>query len=197
MREVIIKGTIIVFAVGVIIGIFYFVIDVTSRIWRPLIMMIFDNETYVLPMTIAFTVVLILIVGFLTTRVRLRDFFKKFIISMPILNWFFRGSRKVHEGIKEERGALVKFHDGSYYIAAIAGKRMVAGDSGEMEEMYILYSPSSPIPWSGLPIIFAKKENVIPLDMSFTKVYSITTSFGRNVPDIVKKFIPNKGADIV
>jgi len=197
MKEVVVKGTIIVFAIGVIVGIFYFVIDIISRIWRPLIMLIFNNEAYVLPMTIAFTIVLILIVGFMTTQVKIRSFFKKFVISIPILNWFFRGSRKVHEGIKEERGALVKFYDGTYYISAIAGKRQVMVDSGRLEEMYILYSPSAPVPWSGLPIIFAKKENVIPLDISFTKVYSITTSFGRNVPNVVKQFIPSQEEEIV
>ncbi len=195
MRELIIKGTTIVFAVGVIIGIFYFVIDIISRMWRPLILWIFDNEAYVIPMTIVFTVALILIVGFFATRVKLRKFLKKFNIGVPILNWFFKGSRKAHEGITEEQGALVQFHDGTYYIAAIAGKREIVRASGQSEEMYILYSPSAPVPWSGMPIIFAKKENVIPLNISFASVYSITTSLGRNVPDVVKQYIPPKGEE--
>ena len=59
--------------------------------------------------------------------------------------------------------------------------------NGEMDNLYKLYCPSAPVPWSGLPIVFAKPEQVIMLKISFGEVYAITTSFGRSAPEILEE----------
>jgi uncharacterized membrane protein len=81
---------------------------------------------------------------------------------------------------------LVEFHDGCYYIAALIGEQKIETSQGDII-LCKLYCPSAPIPWSGLPIIFAKRERVIPLKISFGEVYQITTSFGRTTREVMEE----------
>jgi uncharacterized membrane protein len=194
VKDIFIKGGLIVFSVGIIVYIVYLFLGLLRTAWTPVIKYVFQTDDiasvniYQSYFTaIGFTLIIVFIIGFIFTRPKILAFLRKAFKTVSLIQMLKGSSSRAHVSINEKPGALVKFTDGSYYLAAIAGKRKFRDRCGDIVDMYILYSPSSPVPWSGLPVIFAKKENVIPLNLSFAQVYSITTSFGRNAPAIIEE----------
>ena len=174
MKAIMARGAFIVFSVGILTAIIYYMLDLLTRLFEPLVMPWLGIKYLVTPLIIVFVLLLIFIVGFVFTRRILFDRLGKPISKVPIINWFF-GERRIPQTINDMPGALVRFADGSYYIAALVGEQKFKNKRGDIELMYKLYCPSAPVPWSGLPIIFAKQEHVIPLKISFREVYGITT----------------------
>jgi len=183
LREVLTRGGLIVFSLGILAFIVYTLLNILVGWWRPVIESLTGSESavVVVPLTIVFTAVLVAFVGFAFTWKRLLRLFSKFASRIPVLNWFL-GEGRIPQSIHDMPGALVRFSEGTYYIAALVGGQKFQGKNGKIENMYKLYCPSAPVPWSGLPIIFARPEQVIILKLSFGEVYGITTSFGRSTP---------------
>jgi len=192
MRNIMIRGTLIVFSVGILAFIVYTLFDFLTKIWRPSITWIFGKEyllgrDYLLViLTIVFTVLLIALVGFAFSQRKMLDRFSMVWARIPGVNMFL-GEKRIPQSIHDMPGALVRFSDDSYYIAALVGSQKFRSKNGEMANLYKLYCPSAPVPWSGLPIVFAKAEQVIMLKISFGEVYAITTSFGRSAPEILEE----------
>ena len=180
------RGVLIVFSLGILAFIVYTLLDFLVKLWRPLIISLTGREYLVTPLAIVFTILLIALVGFIFSRRNLFDRFSSLWARIPVVNWFL-GEKRIPQSIHDMPGALVRFSDGSYYIAALVGNQKFKNKNGELEHMYKLYCPSAPVPWSGLPIIFAKREQVILLKISFGEVYGITTSFGRSAPEIMEE----------
>ena len=187
MKTIMSRGTLIVFSVGVLVAIIAFVLDFLTNLFKPLITPWLNMDYLVTPVAIIFVLILIFVVGFIFTRKTLFNFMIGIMGKIPFINWFI-GQQKLPQTINDMPGALVRFAEGSYYIAALVGEQKFKNDEGYIEILYKLYSPSAPIPWSGLPIIFARKEQVILLKITFRQVYAITTSFGSSTPAIIEEF---------
>ncbi len=179
-------GTLIVFSLGIIAFLIYTLLDCLVSLWKPLIISLTGQAYLAIPLTILFTVLLIAFAGFVFSRRKFFDRFSGLAARIPVINWFL-GEKRIPQSIHDMPGALVRFSTGSYYIAALVGNQKFKNKSGELQNMYKLYCPSAPVPWSGLPIIFAKREHVILLKLSFGEVYGITTSFGRSAPEILEE----------
>ena len=170
MRKIFIRGFLSLFLVGVV---YFFgkviVYDLLVPIFRPLIMSLIGvGDGYlVIIITVVFTTLVIFIVGLIPFGMVLK-----------------------RKGIEKSHGAFVIINPGTYFIAAIIRKVRFKKIGGRMQTLYVLFSPYSPFPWSGLPIIFAKEENVIPLKISYRELYSITASLGRNTPGVLEEEIP-------
>jgi hypothetical protein len=170
MRSIFTKG-IIVF---LLVGILYFfgkliIYDLLVPIFRPLIVSLIgrDDAYLVILLTVALTVVIIFVVGLI-----------------PFGRLFRRKS------IEKSHGAFIVISPGTYFIAAIVAKIKFKKVNRKLQTLYVLFSPYSPFPWSGLPIIFVKEEKVIPLKISYRELYTITASLGRNTPEILEEEIP-------
>ena len=144
--------------------------------------LLFNTEELAIPIAIGITIALVLLAA-LASKYALTY---RLLGRIPIINWF-AGERITPESIKGTRGALVEFYDGCYFIAAFIGEGKVRTSTGDLL-LCKLYCPSAPIPWSGLPIIFAERKRVIPLKISFAEVYQITTSFGRSTREVMEEF---------
>lgn len=170
MRRIFIKGFLSLLLVGVV---YFFgkvlIYDLLVPIFRPLIMSLMgvENEYLVIILTVVFTILVIFIVGLIPFGAVLK-----------------------RRGIEKSHGAFVMINPGTYFIAAIITKVRFKKIDRRVQTLYVLFSPYSPFPWSGLPIIFAKKENVIPLKISYRELYSITASLGRNTPGVLEEEIP-------
>ena len=188
LRDVLTRGAIIVFSLGVLAFIVYTLVYILSGWWRPVIESLTgtDSDAVVVTLTLVFTGLLVVVVGFAFSWKRLLDLFGKFASKIPIMNWFL-GEGRFPQSIHDMPGALVRFSEGNYYIAALVGEQRFLNKTGQIENMYKLYCPSAPVPWSGLPIIFARPEHVIILKLSFGEVYGITTSFGRSAPELLEE----------
>lgn len=186
MKAIMMRGTIIVFSVGVIAFLVYFVIDILTRLWRPAVKPLLKEDYLVTIVAIVLTLLLIVIAGLLFSPANLHGRWGRFWGRVPVINWFM-GERRIPRTVHDMPGALVKFSDGSYYIAALVGTQKFRNKDGKLELMYKLYCPSAPVPWSGLPIVFAREEQVTLLQLSFAEVYGITTSFGRTAPEVLEE----------
>lgn len=197
LKEGLTRGALIVFSVGVLAFIVYTLLTILVGWWRPLIESLTgsDSGLVVVPLTIVFTALLVALVGFAFTWKPLLRLVSKFASKVPVLNWFL-GEGRIPQSIHDMPGALIRFSEGTYYIAALVGGQKFLGKSGKMENMYKLYCPSAPVPWSGLPIIFARPEQVIILKLSFGEVYGITTSFGRSTPGTLEEISLHDAFDI-
>jgi len=170
MRKIFIKGFLSLLLVGVV---YFFgkvlVYDLLVPIFRPLIMSVIGvkDEYLVIILTVVFTILVIFIIGLIPFGVVLK-----------------------RRDIEKSHGAFVMINPGTYFIAAIITKVRFKKIGRRMQMLYVLFSPYSPFPWSGLPIIFAKEENVIPLKISYRELYSITASLGRNTPGVLEEELP-------
>ena len=170
MRNIFIKGFLSVFLIGVI---FFFgkvvIYDLLVGIFRPFIRSTIgiEEDFLIVIITVVFTLLLIFVVGLI-----------------PFGALFKRKS------IEKSHGAFIMISPGTYFLAAIITKVKFKKKDGTIHLLYVLFSPYSPFPWSGLPIVFAKEENVIAVNISYRELYSITVSLGRNTPEMLEEEIP-------
>jgi len=179
MKNVLTTGSIIVFAIGIVYFVGKTIFDVSVSIFGPLILMLFNKEYLVVPLTIFFTAIIVIVVGILFSHIGFRT---------SVSN---RLKKVLPHG---ECGALVSLSPGVYFLAIIIGKTSFKDLQGVSRSQYVLYAPSSPVPISGLPIIFVETDKVIPLKMTLQQVYATIASFGRNAPKLLEES-KNQSAD--
>ncbi len=171
MRKILVSGLFACFLIGIIFFFFKFLImDVLVPTFGPLILLLTGKEYLVIPLAIVFTFIVVVIVGAITTRIKFRDLYNRYV-------------RKVPRNLESGRGAMVEFSPGASYLAVIIKEVNLRKVNGEIAKYYVLYCPSTPLPWSGLPVIYVEKEKVTPLKLSYGELYSIVGSFGANTPE--------------
>jgi len=174
LRKVLLSGLVVCFLIGILVFFFKFLlVDVLSPIFRPLVFLLFDDEFLVIPLTIVFTFIVLLIVGEISTRINFQYIYNKYIV------------RRIPKDIEKGRGALVEFGPEAYYLAVLMKDVSFKRANGEVETFCVLFCPSTPLPWTGLPVIYARKEKVIPLKLSYSELYSIFGSFGSTSPEML------------
>ncbi len=170
MRGIFIKGCVAAMFIGVI---YFFgkiiVYDLLVPIFRPGIVSLIGrtDEYLIIILTVVFTIIVIFLIGLI-----------------PF------GRIVKRKAIEKSHGAFVIINPGTYFITAIVARVGFKKVDGRLQKLYVLFSPYAPFPWSGLPIIFAREKNVIPLKISYRELYSITVSLGRNTPRVLEEEIP-------
>jgi uncharacterized membrane protein len=146
MRKILVTGLFTSFLIGIVFFLLKFLIaDALASIFRPLILDITGDQEYlVIPLTVVFTIIIILVVGLITTRIHFQDIFNKYF-------------RKLPKNLEQARGALVPLESDTYVLSIVIKEIEIKMATGEVENYYVLYSPAAPFPWSGLPVIYAKK----------------------------------------
>lgn len=173
MRRMLLSGLVACFLIGIAFFFFRFLIlDVLAPIFRPLILDLTGQQYLVVPLTLVFTFIVILIVGFAITRIKLQNIYTRYFHKIP-------------KDLEKGRGALVMFGPGAYFLGIIIKETNIRQPAGNLEKYYVLYCPSTPLPWSGLPVIYVEQQKVIPLKFSFVELYGLSGSFGVNSPTIM------------
>ena len=175
MRKAFIAG---LFAT-VLIGIIYFflrylIVDILDPLFKPLISLMTKNEILELLLDIVFAVIGIFIIGQITTRIKFQEIYTKYFRRVPI-------------NLEKGRGALVSIGPEAYFLAIITKEITLKRADGELVPYYVLYAPSTPIPMSGLPVIYVEKSKVIPVHLSYGEIYGIFASFGASSPMLVSE----------
>ncbi len=186
MKKIITRGMLIVFSMGIAGFFIYVVLDYITKMWKPVIKPLVVYDPLVTIVGVIMILILILAVGYLFSPAKLSGRWGRFWGRIPVINWFL-GERRIPTSVKDMPGALINFAEGSYYIAALLGEQKFMNKNGEMSLMYKLYCPSAPMPWSGLPLIFAQADCVTLLKLSFAEIYGITTSFGKTTPELLEE----------
>ena len=185
-KIVMIRGAIIVFSVGIAGFFIYMVLDYITRMWKPVFKPLVVYDPLVTIVGVAMFILIIATIGYMFSPNKLSGNWGKLWGRIPIINWFL-GQRKMPRSVSDMPGALIRFAEGGYYIAALLGEQQFKNKDGETYLMYKLYCPSAPMPWSGLPLIFAEAQCVLVLKLSFAEIYGITTSFGRTTPKLLEE----------
>jgi uncharacterized membrane protein len=180
VKKVLLSGLIACFLIGIAFFFFRFlIVDVLAAMFGPTILNFTDRDFLVIPLTLVFTFIAILVVGFAITKIKLQNIYTRYF-------------RRVPKDLEKGHGALVMFADGAYYLGIIIKDTYIRRPEGNMEKLYVLYCPSTPLPWSGLPVIYVEEKKVIPLNLSFGELYSLTGSFGANTPAIIADLQSNR-----
>ncbi len=176
MKKILTTGLLVVVSVGILCYLLKAIIaNVLPSFFGPLIVFLGGSEALIIPLSLVFTFLLILLIGFIFSRVRFRKIIDK------VLN------RTLPGDIERKRGALVKLcPDGARFIGAIT-KEVELKERNGTKKQYILFCPSAPIPVTGLPIIVAGEELVTPLKISYGELYGIVSSFGMNTPKLLEE----------
>jgi uncharacterized membrane protein len=173
LRKILLSGLLVCFLIGIAFLFFRFlIVDVLASLFRPVILDLTDREYLVIPLTLVLSFLVIFIVGFISTRINFQDFYS-------------RHFRRVPKDLEKGRGALVMFSPGAYYLGIIIKETMMIRANGQNGKYYVLYCPSTPLPWSGLPVIYVEQQKVIPLKLSYGELYSLVGSFGANTPQVI------------
>lgn len=173
MRKILLSGLLACFLIGIAFFFFWFlIVDVLEPLFRPLILRLTGSNGAVIPLTLAFAFIVVVIVGLIVTRIKLQNIFTHYF-------------RRVPKDLEKGRGALVMFGPGAYYLGIIIKETQIRQADGRLEKFYALYCPSTPLPWSGFPVVYVEQNQVIPLKMSFGELYGMVASFGANTPAIL------------
>jgi uncharacterized membrane protein len=173
MKKILLSGLLACFLIGIAFFFFRFlVVDVLSPIFRPLILALANREFLVIPLTLVLTFLVALIVGLIVTRINFQQVYTRLFHKVP-------------KDLEKGRGALVMFAPGAFYLGIIIKETTIRQPNGVMKKYYVLYGPSTPLPWSGLPVIYVEQSKVIPLKLSFGELYSLIGSFGANSPVVL------------
>jgi uncharacterized membrane protein len=173
MRRILISGLFACFLIGVVVFFLRIIfVDALLPIFRPIIHFLTDEIYWEIPLTIILTLIVITIVGFLITRIRLQDIFNRFM-------------QRRAKNFENAKGALVVIAPDTYYLAIVIKEVGLKRANNEIEKYYVLYSPLAPLPWSGLPIMLVAKEKVLLLKLSYGALYSMVGSFGSSTPDLL------------
>jgi uncharacterized membrane protein len=173
MRKILISGLFSCFLIGVLVFFLRIIfVDALIPVFRPIIHLLTDEIYWEIPLTIILTVAVITIVGFFITRIKLQNIFNRFM-------------ERRARNFENARGALVAIAPDTYVLAIVIKEVSFKRANNEIEKYYVLYSPLSPLPWSGLPILLVPKEKVLLLKLSYGVLYSMVGSFGGSTPDLL------------
>jgi uncharacterized membrane protein len=173
MRRIFMAGLFACFLIGLVFFFFRFIIvDILAPLFQPLVVRITGSDTLVIPLSIVFTLIIILTVGAIVTRIKFQDLYNKYFHRVP-------------PDLQKGRGALISLGTETYFLAIIIKEITFNQSDGEAQQYFVLYGPSVPLPWSGLPILFVPKDRVHPLKLSYGEIYSMLGSFGANTPNVL------------
>ena len=175
MRKILTNGLIAIFLIGIVYFFFrVLIIDVITPLFKPILDHVTDKDYFQIPLAIILTVIVVIILGWLLTRFKLNSIYDRYF-------------RRVPKNLERARGALVMLAPETYFLALIIKEIDLQRLTGKPEKYYVLYGPSSPLPWSGLPIPYVKKEKVIVVKLSYGELYGISGSFGGTTPALLQE----------
>ena len=161
MKKIFVSGLLVAISAGIIIFLGKLAIEVLTDIFSPLILYVLpEKNNLVIPMSIGLAILIIMLMGWLASLALVRKIFNNIL-------------KKTVPKVIEKRGAAVlELTPGVYIIAAVIKEIRWKNLDGEITKKCVLFTPSSPIPTSGLPIIFADRTKVTLL-----KILIITLNY--------------------
>jgi uncharacterized membrane protein len=175
VRKILTTGLIAVFLIGIVYFFFrVLVLDIITPLFNPILVHVTDKDYFQIPLAIIFTAIVVMIIGWILTKFHLQNIYDRYLRRVPI-------------NLERARGALVMLGPDTYFLALIIKEINLQRLTGKPEKYYVLYGPSSPLPWSGLPILYVKKDRVIVVKLSYGELYGISGSFGGTTPQLLEE----------
>jgi uncharacterized membrane protein len=170
-----ISGVLVIVPLFVAIAVLKFVIESIDNFLKPYLVTILGKE-YAFPLIgLVVTFILIILTGILTTNVlgqRLVKFWEHAILRIPLFKTVYSASKQLVEGFAVpekrtfEKVVLIEYpRKGVYALGFLVNRFKVNMPDGEKKELFSVFVPSTPTPFTGIPILLPECEVTI-LNMS-------------------------------
>lgn len=195
LRAYLIAGVLITAPTGITVYLAYLFISYVDSKVTPLIPAKYNPETY-LPYGLPGLGLLIVIVGLILigafTAGFMGRFFQRlgdrFMDQVPVLRGIYKALKQILETVLAQQSnafreaVLVEYpRRGMWVIAFITGRTQGEVQNLTEEEVINLFVPTTPNPTSGF-LIFAPKEDIVPLSMNVEEALKMVISGGIVTP---------------
>lgn len=140
---------------------------------------------------LAVTIILIFLAGIITANyvgAWLYRWGDKFLIRTPLVRIIYSATKQLMESMASPNArmfsevVLVEYpRRGVYSMGFLSGKSRVIKDEND-KEMYLVFMPSTPTPFTGMTILFPKDE-ILALDISVETAVKLLVSGGVASPE--------------
>jgi len=169
--------------VAVPVGIFYWVIrlvfDLLYTSWSPIITRLLPNPSFLntLLLTLVFSVIALILIGYLTELIKPLRYLKKAALKIPIIRMVLGNHPEVSLPKSFLGKKAVIAHLGDLRVFGILMGKITIDRDGTKELMCKVFIPNSPFPATGFLFMFSP-QNVEVLDVSLAQIFSQITTYG-------------------
>ncbi|MCD6429492.1 hypothetical protein J7L09_02250 [bacterium] len=169
--------------VAVPVGIFYWVIrlvfDLLYTSWSPIITRLLPNPSFLntLLLTLVFSVIALILIGYLTELIKPLRYLKKAALKIPIIRMVLGNHAEVSLPKSFLGKKAVIAHLGDLRVFGILMGKITIDRDGTKELMCKVFIPNSPFPATGFLFMFSP-QNVEVLDVSLAQIFSQITTYG-------------------
>jgi uncharacterized membrane protein len=190
LRTRFVSGILVIVPLFVAIAVLKFLIETIDNFLKPHIGRLFGQE-YAFPFVgLLITLILIMLAGIITTNVlgqRVFRLWEQAILKIPLFKTIYSASKQVVEGIAVpekrtfEKVVLVEYpRPGVYAIGFLVNRIKIISSAAEREFVSV-FVPSTPTPFTGIPILFPP-DQVNILSMSIEEGIKFVVSGSVSAP---------------
>lgn len=143
MKKILATGSIVLCLIAVIILFMESVVNLFTRLLRPLILSWLGKDFLTTPLTILFLFSLIFLLGFFATREKIPSFLARIWIRLP-------------GDIEKMPGALVATKLGVYLVGVVRKQLELRKSGGETQKLYVIFVPTPPFPGAAISSLSPK-----------------------------------------
>jgi uncharacterized membrane protein len=193
LRTRFLSGVLVIVPIFIAFAIIKFAVESIDNFIKPYVIRLFGQE-YGFPFIgLAMTLMLIMLAGILTTNVfgrKLYNIWEKLLLKIPFFRTIYSASKQLIEGMTVpdrrtfEKVVMVEYPRRGAFALGFLANRIKIRHSGGERELWSIFIPSTPTPFSGMAILFPAEEPVI-LDMTVEDGVKFFVSGGVSSPDSI------------
>jgi uncharacterized membrane protein len=191
IRRYFITGVLVLLPLAVTIYLVWLGFSLTDNLFSELIFVLFRKR--IPGAGTLLTLILIFVVGIITTNVigrRLFAYFERLFIKIPIVSGIYRIAKQIVDvfGLDKQQGfdrvVLVEYpRPGIYAVGFLTQNNLKAFSKAMGKEMVSVFIPTTPNPTSGF-FVLMPKEQIIPMSISLEEGFKLIISAGTTIsPD--------------
>lgn len=188
------SGVLVIVPIFIAVAIIKFAVESIDNFIKPYVVGLLGQE-YGFPFIgLAMTLILILLAGILTTNVfgqKLYGLWERFLLKIPLFRTIYSASKQLIEGMTVpekrtfEKVVMVEYpRKGAFALGFLANRIRIHGAGGD-RELWSIFIPSTPTPFSGMAILFPAHEPEI-LDMTIEQGLKFFVSGGVSSPETIR-----------
>lgn len=194
LRDVFISGILVIVPLILTFLLLRLLVESADGWVKPVVIKIFGQPLDFPFAGILITLALTLISGLLATNVFgnwLIRLWELFILRIPFVNFIYGSAKQFIQALTMPQKmafksvVLVEYpRQGIYAIGFLSGQTIVKTSEGD-KEYFVIFIPSTPTPFTGIPILFPR-ESVIIIDMPIEEGIKLAVSGGIITPPVMK-----------
>ncbi len=187
------SGVLVIVPIFIAVAIIKFVAESIDNFIKPLVVRLLGQDYGFPYIGLAVTLMLIMLAGIFTTNVfgqKIYGLWEKLLLRIPLFRTIYSASKQLIEGMTVpekktfEKVVMVEYpRKGAFALGFLANRIRVHGSGGEYE-LWSIFIPSTPTPFSGMAILFPAEEPEV-LDMTIEQGIKFFVSGGVSSPESI------------